>query len=112
MDSRIGPRVSPLELKEYSTRSGFSLKSFRMIMPSRSSAPAVAGALLYVIGVIGVTMMFNVPLNNELAALQSIAGDGGAVWARYLSNWTFWNTIRGVAAAAACVAFAMALTRT
>jgi uncharacterized membrane protein len=79
-------------------------------MRSGDNLPAVAGALFYVIGVIGVTMIFNVPLNNELAALQSIAGDGGAVWLRYLSNWTFWNSVRGVAAAAACVAFAMGLS--
>jgi uncharacterized membrane protein len=70
---------------------------------------AIAGALLYSVGAIGVTMAFNVPLNNELAALHSAAGDGGSVWARYLADWTFWNTVRGFAAAAACAAFAISL---
>jgi uncharacterized membrane protein len=76
---------------------------------SGANPSAVAAALLYVIGAIGVTMICNVPLNNELASLQSLAGDGEKIWARYLSDWTFWNSVRGIAAAAACTAFAIAL---
>lgn len=78
---------------------------------SGNNFPAVVGAFLYLVGSIGVTVVFNVPLNNELASLQSVAGDGGAVWARYLSNWTFWNSVRGIAAAAACVAFVLDLSK-
>ncbi len=73
---------------------------------SGGDANTLAGAALYLIGVIGITMVFNVPLNNELAALDPAAADSIRVWSRYLTDWTFWNSVRGIAAAAACVAFA------
>jgi uncharacterized membrane protein len=63
-------------------------------------APWVAaGAALYLIGAIGVTMAANVPRNNRLTALAP--EDAGAVWADYLRTWTAWNTVRTVAALAA-----------
>jgi uncharacterized membrane protein len=58
----------------------------------------MAGALVYIVGVIGVTMMFNVPMNNALAAAIPIGPEGAAIWARYLSGWTFWNHVRTIAA--------------
>jgi len=69
----------------------------------------VAGAGFYVIGAILVTMAFNVPLNNALAAIDPASGEGAAVWADYLQNWTSWNNVRGLAALAASGAFISAL---
>lgn len=69
----------------------------------------VAGVGLYVIGTILVTMAFNVPLNNALAAIDPASGEGAAVWADYLQNWTSWNHVRGLAALAASAAFISAL---
>ena len=63
----------------------------------------------YVLGVIGVTMVCNVPLNDELAAASPMHETGIALWSRYLTNWTFWNTVRGLASCAACALFAFAL---
>lgn len=58
----------------------------------------------YVLGSFGVTVLFNVPLNNQLAA------DGSAeVWQRYLSVWTGWNHIRTAASLLAAVLFMIAL---
>ena len=54
----------------------------------------VAGAGLYVIGTVLVTMAFNVPLNNALAAVDPASGEGAAVWADYLRTWTNWNHVR------------------
>jgi uncharacterized membrane protein len=59
--------------------------------------------LLYVVGCFGVTMVFNVPLNNQLAATSP--ADGNAFWQSYLQTWTMWNTVRTVAAALASVVF-------
>jgi uncharacterized membrane protein len=74
------------------------------------SSPAIyAGAALYLVGVIGVTMMFNVPMNDALAAVDPASGEGATVWASYLSNWTMWNLVRVISGAAACVAFILAL---
>jgi uncharacterized membrane protein len=69
----------------------------------------VAGAGLYVIGTVLVTMVFNVPLNNALAAVDPASSEGAAVWADYLRTWTNWNHVRTVAALAASGAFISAL---
>jgi uncharacterized membrane protein len=69
----------------------------------------MAGVGLYVIGTVVVTMAFNVPLNNALAAVDPAGGEGAAVWADYLKNWTNWNHVRGLAALAASGAFISAL---
>ena len=67
-----------------------------------------AGAVLYLCGCILVTMLFNVPLNNALAAVKSDSTDGATLWAEYLSTWTVWNHIRTGASLAAMACFIMA----
>lgn len=52
------------------------------------------GALLYLVGCFGVTMVFNVPLNDRLAAAPT-----EAPWHSYLETWTLWNSVRTAAAA-------------
>jgi uncharacterized membrane protein len=56
-----------------------------------------------------VTVIFNVPLNNELARADPAHADTAAVWARYLSDWTFWNHVRTIASTAASALFIAAL---
>lgn len=65
----------------------------------------LAGSVLYLLGVIVVTIAGNVPLNNELAAANAESADGHAIWERYLSRWTMLNTLRTVAALAASACF-------
>jgi uncharacterized membrane protein len=57
----------------------------------------IAAAALYVIGSVGVTMVFNVPRNNALARVDAETAEGETVWRRYLVEWTAWNTVRTVA---------------
>ncbi len=76
---------------------------------SDAGSGSIFGAALYAVGVIGVTMVFNVPLNNELAGLDPAATSSAAVWTRFLATWSLWNSVRGLSAAAACVAFAASL---
>ena len=66
------------------------------------------GCLTYVIGSILVTMLFNVPLNNDLAVANAASTGGGQIWARYLSQWTWWNHVRGLASCVAMAAFLLA----
>ncbi|TYL84422.1 DUF1772 domain-containing protein [Bradyrhizobium rifense] len=73
------------------------------------AASMIAGGGLYVIGMFVVTMAFNVPLNNALAAVQPSAPEAGAVWAVYLKDWVFWNHVRTVAAVGASALFVAAL---
>jgi uncharacterized membrane protein len=68
----------------------------------------LAAALLYVVGCDGVTMALNVPLNNALAATPVGTPEGAALWARYLKDWTFWNSVRTAASFAASILFVTA----
>jgi uncharacterized membrane protein len=66
------------------------------------------GSLLYLIGTVGVTISFNVPLNNSLAIADPSSTQSANLWAKYLTDWTFWNHIRTVAALLAAVLFMLA----
>ncbi|MFE0755180.1 DUF1772 domain-containing protein [Inquilinus sp. NPDC058860] len=68
----------------------------------------LAGAALYLIGNIVVTMTGNVPLNNALAAVDPASAEGAAVWARYISTWTAWNHVRTATGLAAAACFIIA----
>lgn len=65
----------------------------------------LVGSLLYLIGSFGVTIAFNVPLNDALATVKPNSPEGAAFWANYLKNWTFWNHVRTIAALAAAAVF-------
>ena len=67
------------------------------------------GALLYFVGTFVVTMMFNVPLNDALAAVEPASVEGASLWTRYLSTWTNWNHVRTIAALAASALLTIAL---
>lgn len=61
------------------------------------SALLLAGAALYLVGGVGVTAAFNVPLNNALARADASAPEAEAVWRDYVTRWTRWNHVRTVA---------------
>ena len=69
----------------------------------------LAGSLLYILGTIGVTMVFNVPQNDALAKLSPDTVEAAEQWSRYLVSWTAWNTVRTVAALAAAALLTLAL---
>ena len=79
---------------------GTGLASAALIVTNFSSLPdptaikIITGALVYLIGAIGVTMIFNVPLND---ALTAAGDDGTALWPDYLNTWTMWNHVRCLA---------------
>jgi uncharacterized membrane protein len=68
----------------------------------------VAGGAVYVLGMFGVTMIWNVPLNDALAAAQD-KPDAGAAWTRYRQQWTRWNHVRTVTSIGASALFVAAL---
>ena len=65
-------------------------------------------AATYLLGCIGVTLAFNVPLNNALAIAPGTPA-AATVWSRYLRDWTIWNTVRTVAAGVSAILFTAAL---
>jgi uncharacterized membrane protein len=75
------------------------------------AAYLLAGGALYFVGTFLVTVVFNVPLNNLLAAVAPDAPDAERQWAGYVSRWTVWNHVRTLAALAALGCFVVALRR-
>ncbi|PIG93282.1 anthrone oxygenase family protein [Gloeocapsopsis sp. IPPAS B-1203] len=73
------------------------------------AAYLLIGSLLYLVGTVLVTIVFNVPLNEALATVKPDTIEGANLWASYLTNWTFWNHIRAIAAFLAAAAFTLAL---
>lgn len=69
----------------------------------------LSGALLYLVGAIGVTAVRNVPLNDALAALDPAAPESAGRWHAYVREWTRWNHVRTVASAGAAVAMAVGI---
>jgi uncharacterized membrane protein len=76
------------------------------------AALMLAGGLIYVVGMFLCTIVFNVPLNNALAAVDPGSADAATVWGRYLKEWTLWNHLRTVASTVACGLFIAALVAT
>jgi len=73
------------------------------------AAYVLLGGLFYLVGTLGVTLLFNVPLNDRLATVNPDSPEGAALWNHYLIHWTSWNHIRGVAALAATALFTLAV---
>ena len=73
------------------------------------TALMLAACALYLVGVIGVTIAGNVPLNNRLAKLHPRDAGAAGFWDQYLTRWTAWNHVRTVAALAAAAVLTIAL---
>lgn len=69
----------------------------------------IAGGVLYLVGAILVTALFNVPRNNALAAVAPSSPEAAGLWAAYLSTWTAWNHVRTIASLAAALLLSAAL---
>lgn len=63
----------------------------------------------YIFGTVGVTIAFNVPMNDELAPMRLDDAATAGYWQHYLTRWTRWNTFRTVAATVACLAYVLSL---
>jgi len=70
---------------------------------------ALAGALLYLVGTIGVTMRCNVPLNKALDGVAADGPEAGSAWRHYRTAWQRWNHLRSASSTAATAALAAAL---
>lgn len=71
----------------------------------------LAGAGLYLIGCILVTMAFNVPLNEALAAADASSAEGAKLWKKYLVTWKNWNHVRTIACLASTAAFVVSMMK-
>jgi len=85
---------------------GTALACAARVVMAPTDVAGTAGAVLYLVGGVGVTMALNVPLNNRLEAVDAGAPDG--FWAVYARRWTRWNHVRTLACAAAAALLAVA----
>ena len=75
------------------------------------AAYLLVGSLLYLVGTVLVTIVFNVPLNEALAIVEPDSTDGARLWDSYLVNWTIWNHVRSTAALVAAALLIIACDR-
>lgn len=68
----------------------------------------ITASAAYLAGVLFITMVVNVPLNERLARTVLGTEDARAFWQLYLVRWTRWNTVRTVAGMVSSVLFALA----
>lgn len=90
---------------------GTALLCLALLVGRLDSPLVVVGALFYLIGSIGVTMVCNVPLNDKLAKVSSSADDMETQWRAYRGPWTRWNHVRSVACLLATVTFVIEIAR-
>lgn len=76
---------------------------------SPSATFFLGGAFFYLVGTILVTMLGNVPLNDQLAAVSATDPAARDVWKHYLVRWTLWNHVRTVAAMIAALLYTLGL---
>ena len=75
----------------------------------RPAALVLAGAALYIVGTIGVTIACNVPLNDRLATLHPQGADAVSYWDEHVTRWTAWNHLRAAMSLAAAVTLTITL---
>lgn len=90
---------------------GTALLCLALLVGQLDAPLVVLGALLYLVGSLGITMVCNVPLNDRLAKVLPAATDMETQWRDYRGLWTRWNHVRTVACLLAAAAFTFSLSR-
>jgi uncharacterized membrane protein len=69
----------------------------------------LAGAALYLVGVVVLTMAYNVPRNDKLDTFDPTTAEAARYWAEYMTEWTLANHVRTVASIGSLASFVAAL---
>ena len=67
------------------------------------------GGVIYLVGTLLVTALFNVPRNEKLADVRSDSAEAAEIWSRYVAEWTTWNHLRAFASLLAAALLTIAL---
>lgn len=95
----------------------FALGLAAMLFHRAGAAPSAlwfaAAAVLYLVTALALTRAYNVPMNNELAALTlpESEADLRATWEAYSPRWQLFNLIRTIASGAALLCAAIGLLK-
>lgn len=69
----------------------------------------ISGGIFYFVGVLIVSYLFNIPMNEKLDAMQITAPESVLYWNEsYVNRWVFWNYIRAISAGSAAICFLVA----
>ena len=69
----------------------------------------LTGAASYIIGVLGLSYLFNIPMNNKLKHMDCNAEQTAAYWLNvYVPRWTFWNSLRALTSGITAICFLIA----
>jgi len=79
-------------------------------LPATGAWLLLAGAIAYLLGPLLTTMVFNVPLNNQLAS--AAPHEAPTQWPRYVSAWLRWNHVRTALGTVAIALLACGLAAT
>jgi uncharacterized membrane protein len=69
----------------------------------------VAGAVVFLVGAIVVTIVVNIPLNDSLAAVDAGSAQADDAWRKYLTDWVRANHVRTVTSILATALLAIGL---
>lgn len=74
-----------------------------------ASTLIMTGGAIYFAGVFVVTLVFNVPMNDRLDAMEFSGTEAATYWTNtYMPRWTFWNYVRAIASAASAICYLVA----
>jgi uncharacterized membrane protein len=76
---------------------------------SPASIYIVVGGIIYVVFSLLVTIGFNIPLNDALAAVAPNDPNNANLWRNFYDSWMFWNHVRTLGSLGATTAFIFAL---
>lgn len=69
----------------------------------------MAGGVIYFIGVLIVSLVFNIPMNDNLEAKEHTSIEAATYWkSTYVSRWSYWNYVRAISAAVAAFCYLFA----
>lgn len=74
-----------------------------------SSPWVAAGAVVFLVGVLGLTVLRHVPMNDALALVDPRGPDAAARWRAYAGPWTALNHVRTTAGVVATALFTVGI---
>jgi len=81
---------------------------FGVLWNGAGSGLLIGAGLLYLVTVIGVTAVGNIPLNNRLATADPASPNAFEIWRHYLDHWSAWNHLRTAGASVAAILMTLA----
>ena len=94
MKSLAAPRpAGGIECMQVINRKVFKTVFMVLLLGMSALAPLLVGGAIYLVGVLLVTLIFNVPMNQRLDALDFSGSEVASYWKTYVPNWSFWNHV-------------------